>query len=308
MVCDWWRRKSWEACPESLGPQASPTGRCHRTVPTVKGGDLAVTSLLNEGEDLVRGLGGRWLGILVLSQLFWRYAECRFVAHVFELGDQVGEYGALLHLDSLMIAVALPLALYGRAVYVRAGHAQWSTGALGSAWYPLKVPLASLLNYLAVALTLEVLFLLLGWTVVALLPLAGLAGLAAATSVLSGRPGLRDAWGRIFEAHRFPRPLFGLALVIGLALLVAWLNLLALLEAGVWLVGGPLGIDLAAWRILWSKDNPYFLLWAWAGARILVEPFWLASHVALVNRVRSRSSGDDLRRRFAELTMPTAGL
>ncbi len=277
-------------------------------VATVRGHDLAVTSLLNEGEDLVRGLGGRWLGLLVLSQLPWRYAECRFLAHVFELGEEVGDYGALLHLDGLMIAVALPLALYGRAVYVRAAHAQWSADALGNAWYPLKVPLGSLLNYLAVTLTLEILFLLLGWTVIALLPLAGLAGLAAATSVLSGRPGLAAAWRRIFEAHRFPRALFGLGLVIGLALLVAWINLLALLEVGVWLVGGPLGIDLASWRILWSTDNPYFLFWVWAGARILVEPFWLASHVALVNRVRSRSSGEDLRRRFAELTLPTAGL
>lgn len=264
--------------------------------------DLAITSLLNEGEDLVRGLGGRWLGILWLCQLPLRYAECRFLAHVFELGDKAGDYGVLLHWDGLIIALALPLALYGRAVYARGSHAQWSSGQWQTAWYPLRVPLASLLNYLAVSLILEALFMLLGWTVIALLPLAGLAGLAAATTVFNGQPGVVAAWRRIFDHYTF-RLVAGLALVIGLALVVAWVNLLALLQAMVWLAGGPLGIDLAAWRILWSAENPYFLLWAWAGARILVEPFWLASHVALVNRLRSHSSGEDLRRRFAELTL-----
>lgn len=264
--------------------------------------DLAVTSLLNDGEDLVRALGGRWLGLLCLSQLPLRYAECRFIGHLFELGSEASNYGDLLHADALIIALLLPVALYGRAVYVRAGHAEWSGERARSAGYLLKIAPSSLFNYLAVSLVLEVLFLTLGWTLIALLPLAGLAGLAAATSVLNRRPGPLAACRRILQYNTFHRSLIALAAVIGIALLVAWINLLVFLQAAVWLVGGPLGIDLAAWRILWSPSNPYFLLWAWAGARVLVEPFWLAAHVVYINKVRSRSSGEDLKRRFAELT------
>ena len=261
---------------------------------------IKITSSLDEAEDLVRGLGGRWLGLLCLSQLPLRYAECTFWARLWELGGDVSNYGALVHTDALWIALAFPLALYGRAVYARAGQVRWG-GEHVVGLHPLKVPLANLLNYLAVALMLEILFLILGWTLFALPVLGGLAGVAAANSALRQKAGVFGSIGRLVEHSTYVKALIGLALVLGVALLVAWVNLLALLLAGVWLFGDTLGFDLAAWRILWSPSNPYFLLWAWAGARILVEPFWLASHVVYVNKVRSRSSGDDLRRRFAQI-------
>lgn len=267
---------------------------------TVSGKPLKLTSILDEGEDLVRGLGGRWLGLVCLALLPLRYAESRFWAHVLELGEDVSNYGEIMHRDGLWIALALPIGLYGRAVYVRAAHARWSGHGMTSR-QALKVPPGSLLNYLAVTLILELLFLTLGWTLIALLPLAGLAGLAAATSVTSARPGIVAALRRIVEHGTYLRALIGIAGVMGLALLVAWVNLWVCMQGAVALLSGPLGGDVAAWRVLWSPSNPYFLLWAWAGARLVVEPFWLASHVVYANKVRSRSSGDDLRRRFLAL-------
>lgn len=266
----------------------------------MSGPALKITSLLDEAEDLVRALGGRWLGLLCLSQLPLRYAECAFWALLWELGGDVSNYGELVHANAFWIAVALPLALYGRAVYARAGQAQWSSESV-TGLYPLKVPLANLFNYLAVALMLEICFLALGWTFIALPILGGLAGVAAACSALPQKPGIFRAIGQTLSYSNYARALLGLSLVVGVALLVAWFNLLVVLQAGVWLLGDTLGLDLAAWRILWSPSNSYFLLWAWAGTRILVEPFWLAAHVVYVNKVRSRSSGDDLRRRFSQI-------
>lgn len=266
----------------------------------MSGPALKVTSLLDEAEDLVRALGGRWLGLLCLSQLPLRFAECTFWAFLWEFGGDVTHYGDGVHVATLWIALALPLALYGRAVYARAGQAQWSRETV-TGLYPLRVPPANLLNYLAVALLLEILFLILGWTLLALPILGGLAGVAAANSALQQKAGVLGALGRLVEHSIYVRALIGLAMVLGIALLVTWTNLLAVLSAGVWLLGDTLGFDLAAWRILWSPSNPYFLLWAWAGTRILVEPFWLASHVVYVNKVRSRSSGDDLSRRFSQI-------
>ena len=66
------------------------------------------------------------------------------------------------------------------------------------------------------------------------------------------------------------------------------------------LAGAVPGIDLGAWANRLSASSPRFVALVLAGACLVVEPFWVAAHVALVHRLRARETGDDLRAWFEQ--------
>ena len=90
------------------------------------------------------------------------------------------------------------------------------------------------------------------------------------------------------------------------ALLVAVVNLHVLFQAGVWLAGAVPGTDPGRWRALVGASNPRYWLLVLAGAVLAVEPYLLAATTVYVHKVRSRSSGEDLRLWFARLRRSVA--
>jgi hypothetical protein len=107
---------------------------------------------------------------------------------------------------------------------------------------------------------------------------------------------------RVVLGHAFPvAPLLGLFFVVTLGFAIAWLNLIVLFQALLWLAGGLPIPDLSWWQPLLHPQNSDFLLITLAGAALVVEPFWLVFLVVFVARARARTSGEDLRRRFREL-------
>ena len=92
-----------------------------------------------------------------------------------------------------------------------------------------------------------------------------------------------------------------LSLLFALGLFFAALNLHLFTRGALWLASGIASLDLTGWGAVLSLANPPYAVLVLAGASILVEPLWLAALTAHVERVRARSTGDDLRRWFAEL-------
>lgn len=246
-----------------------------------------------------------WAGLLALASLPLRFAQVHAAERLAQLGaDADGYLGHLTALSALVTLLLLP-ALWARAVFTRA-CARRLAGQAGAAGEvavaaALRLPAAGFASYLYTAALAEMLLLGLGWTGIAL-PLVALAGgLAAAISPADEKPG---PFASLASLARKAPPLpvgIGLALVFALAVLVAFANLYAAFQLGLWLAGAAPGLDASWWRVALSADNRLFLFFLAAGALTLVEPFWLAALTAAVAAARSRQTGEDLRARFAEL-------
>ena len=163
----------------------------------------------------------------------------------------------------------------------------------------MRLPLPALISYIYVAVVAELLFVAIGWTVLALPAVALFAGLAAATSSLQERPGPLASLSLPLRSMRPFAPFLGLTVVFGLAVVIAALNLYFLFQVFLWLASAA-GSDLSWWKAAFN-DNPHFYLLVLAGAVSAVEPFWIAALVAAVRRVRARESGEDLFAWFAEI-------
>src|SRR6266571_5181787 len=164
----------------------------------------------------------------------------------------------------------------------------------------LRVPARELAGYLVAALFVEALFWMLLLTFVAPVALLVGAGLAAAASGRAG-PGpleaLRELGRSVGPAMRLVR----LLVVFAFGLAFAAINLHLFFRLGLWLASGLAGLDTTSWDAVLGWQNPLYRVLIVTGAAMLLEPVWLAALTVHVELLRSRSSGDDLRRWFAEL-------
>jgi hypothetical protein len=92
-----------------------------------------------------------------------------------------------------------------------------------------------------------------------------------------------------------------LTAIFAVALLLALINLFFLFALGLWLAGGASGLDLSWWQVTLTPGNQQYLMLLIACAVTVLEPFWIASLVAAVRRVRARESGEDLAAWFADI-------
>lgn len=250
-----------------------------------------------------------WAGLLALSLLPLRFAEAHFANRLAQLGEGASSHLGHLTALSTLITLALLPALWGRAVFTRAAARRLASRAGAAGELPLaqelRLPLAGFAAYLYTAAWAELVFLGLGWTVVAL-PLAALiSGLAAVVSPSDQggeRPGLLASLAALVQKAPPVAVLLGLAFVFTLAVIVAFFNVYFAFQIGLWLAGAVPGLDLSWWTLALSFDNRLFIAFVTVIAVTLVEPFWLAALVAATAAARSRQTGEDLRARFAELT------
>ncbi|MFP5288321.1 MAG: hypothetical protein ACLGI9_21475 [Thermoanaerobaculia bacterium] len=269
----------------------------------MKPGGLSVTEVLDEAAELVPREVAGWAGLLALASLPLRFLEAHFLNRLFQLGDSATSYVDYLLSLSWLVAFALLPALWGRAVFARACALALSgrAAARGAPLRALRPSLPSFAAYVYTAAAAELLLVLLGWTVVALPFLALYAGLAAATSYLQDRPGPLASLVLPLRVLQPFFPFLGLTALFGVALLIAFVNLLFFFMFGLWLAGGASGLDLSWWQVALSPDNQQYSLLIVACAVTVVEPFWIASLVAAVRRVRARESGEDLAAWFADI-------
>ncbi|MFL6201563.1 MAG: DUF4129 domain-containing protein [Thermoanaerobaculia bacterium] len=271
----------------------------------MKPGGVSVTDVLDEAAELVPREVAGWAGLLALTSLPLRFLEAHFLNRLFQLGDSATSYVDYLMSLSWLVAFALLPALWGRAVFARAcALALSGRAAVARGNIPLRALRPSFPSFAAYAYAAtfaELLFVLLGWTGIALPLIVLYAGLAAATSYLQERPGPLASLALPLRTLRPFVPFLGLTAVFGVALAIALLNLFFLFALGLWLAGGASGLDLSWWQVALSGDNQQYVLLVVACAVTVVEPFWIASLVAAVRRVRARESGEDLAAWFAEI-------
>jgi hypothetical protein len=270
----------------------------------------ALTVLDEAAARVTRELPG-WAGLAVLTALPLRFLEVHFLERVFELGKHAGDYGSYLRSISWWITLASALAFWGRAVLAHAvvlsltgergeggereaGRQAWKLrpGALAAGFYAF--------------LFTQVLLLTLGITLVGAAAALALSGLAAATVHLQEKVGPIAPLRTLFRQARPLRVYAGLFLLAAVLFVVAYANLAALFQLGLWAAGGLPGIALARWRAALSFSNRHFLLLLGAGATLAVEPFWIAALAVAVHRARARQSGEDLRGWFEEIAAERA--
>lgn len=268
---------------------------------------LSTSSILDEATEAVSRGAAPWLAAVWLTALPVRLLQVHFFREALALGRAAAEYGDYLRGLSLTMLVAFLLSLYGRAAYVRACRLSLQSGRVPGR-EALRLPAAQLACYVYTALSIEILFFALMWTLAAVPVLVLLAGLAAASSHRLERPGLLQPWREISRSSGSVKNLLALIFVFGIAFLIVWVNLYLAIRAGLWLMGGigGGGVDLAAWSYL-MRPNPHFLLLpaellptllTLAGASLVVEPFWLASLTVYEYRFRVSETGEDLRQWF----------
>jgi hypothetical protein len=260
----------------------------------------ALGEILDDASALVARVSTPWVGLLWLTAAPLRLAQAHFAARLGELGDEAGSYGDHLG-DLALVATALfLLSLWGRAVFARACTRDLGAGDEAGR-ERLRVPAGSFAAYACAALAVEAAFYATALAVVTVPALALVAGLLAATSPLVERPSLLRPFSVVSASGGRVGPLVGLVLLFGAAFLLAALNLVVLVQAGLWLAGGVAGLDVARWQGVLGLANPRLLLVVAAGAWLLVEPWWLAALVVHVHARRARSTGEDLRLWFDRL-------
>lgn len=254
--------------------------------------------LLDESAELV-SRASPWMAALWLTAMPARFALAWLAARVLQLGPKAHEHGAhLLHLAYAALGLWL-LSLYGRQVWVRACR-QALEGAPPRGPAGWRVPPRELAGAVVAALFVELAFWLSSFTVlvpIAMLPAAALAAAAAPR----GGPGFFKPLVEMARGAGSFWTLTFLMFLMLLALFLAMLNLMVLFSLAAWVAQPVLGIEGAAWPVVLSGTNRLFVIVLVAGATLLVEPFWLAAMTVHVEKVRAASSGEDLRRWFAEL-------
>jgi len=255
----------------------------------------SAVALLDQAVDLVTGSPGA-VAVLWLTALPARFLLVGYL-QAFGNTDTPAE-AALLVLAYAMLALWLP-SLYGRQVFVRACR-RGMEGEVPEGGWGLRVPLRELAGAVVAALLVEVVFWALAFTFVVPLAMVVAAALAAAAAPVGGPSpaaavrSMLDGTGRVLT-------LAFLFLLCALAALLAGLNLHVLFVLSTWLARSVAPLDTPAWARLLSYANPLYRQLLVVGATLLVEPFWLAAVAVHVERVRSQSSGEDLRHTFEEL-------
>jgi hypothetical protein len=260
----------------------------------------ALSEILDDAGALVPRVAAPWAGLLWLTAAPVRLAQAHFAARLVELGDEAGAYGSHLADLALVTTALFLLSLFGRAAFARACTRDLGAGDEAGR-ERLRVPAGSFAAYAGAALAVEAAFYATALAVVTVPALALVAGLLAATSPLVERPSLVRSLSVFSASAGRAGPLAALVLVFGAAFLLAALNLVVLVQAGLWMAGGVAGFDVARWQGVLGVANPRLLLVVAAGAWLLVEPWWLAALVVYAHSLRARSTGEDLRLWFERL-------
>jgi hypothetical protein len=253
--------------------------------------------LVDDAADAV-GRVPAWVGLLWLTALPSRLLLAFLCVRLLELGESAVHHAFWIRRMAFLLLCAWLLSLWGRQAFVRAcRHAFQSSRPAPAAL--LRVPIREMAAHVASALAAEALF----WATlvtVAAPPFVTLgAALAAAVPATAPSPrlALQAVWDAIAPFSRLVR----LLLLFLLAVPIAGLNLHVLAHAIAWLASGFAGVDVAPWSAVLDLRNPTYTALLLTGAFLLLEPLWLASVAAHVERTRARSTGEDLRRWFSEL-------
>lgn len=260
---------------------------------------LSTTAVLDEASEVVSIVAAPWAGLLIATAIPYRFLQALFLDQLLEAGSRASEYGDLLGGTAMMIAGAILIALWGRAVFARAcrlalgrgirpGREAWRVPAPALASYLLTSSVAILFGYVSL------------FTCVGVLVVALFAGLAIGTAELNERVSLVTPFRTIVRHARTMTPL-ALALVFFCALFTGLVNIAAAFAIGVWLVSATGGFDAPNWPLLFTPNNRRYLLMLIAGAFVAVEPFWIAAQVVFVRKAGAEERGDDLRAWFEEL-------
>jgi hypothetical protein len=260
---------------------------------------LSTTSVLDEAADAV-SMTAPWAGVLIATALPYRFLQALFLDQLFEAGSGAAHYGNVLGATANLTVATILLALWGRAVYARACRLALARGSAPGreAW---RVPPAALASYVLTASTAMLLGYVSLFTVIGFAVPVLLSGLAIGTMELNDRASVFAPFGHIFRSTKRVGIPIALLFVFFVALIVALLNLASAFEVAKWLAGAIGTFDAPNWRLLFSGGNRRYVLMLFAGAIVLVEPFWIAAHVIFVRKAGAVESGDDLRAWFDEL-------
>jgi hypothetical protein len=261
---------------------------------------LSTTSVLDEAADAVSMTAAPWAGVLMATAIPYRFLQALFLDQLFEVGSGASHYGNLLGTTANLTVATIVLALWGRAVYARACRLALARGSSPGreAW---RVPPAALASYILTASTAMMLGYLSIFTVVGVIGVVMFAGLAIGTMELNDRVSVTAPFRHIARHAKHIAIPFALLFILFCATIVALINVAAAFELGKWLVGTVGAFDAPNWQSLFSGDNRRFVLILFAGALVIVEPFWIAAHVIFVRKAGAVESGDDLRTWFDEL-------
>lgn len=260
---------------------------------------LTTTAVVDEAADAV-SINAPWAGVLMLTALPYRFLQALFLDQLFEVGAGASHYGNLLGSTANLTVATIVLALWGRAVYARACRLALARGGAPGreAW---RVPPAALASYILTASTAMLCGYLSLFTIIGVPVVVMVSGLAIGTMELNDRVSVTAPFTRIFRHAQPLRIPVALLFVFFCASFVALINLAAAFELGKWLAGSVSGFDAPNWRELFAMGNRRYVLMLFAGALVIVEPFWIAAHVIFVRKAGAVESGDDLRTWFDEL-------
>src|SRR5258708_24699556 len=119
-----------------------------------------------------------------------------------------------------------------------------------------------------------------------------LSGIAVGTMELNREAGLRAPLRLIVRYLKSSRTLLAVTLIFALALLMAWINLYSVAELVLWLANAFAGTDTARWaKLIGSR---HFAWLSFAGAVLLIAPFWGAAHARPRRKAWAQQSGGEL--------------
>jgi hypothetical protein len=261
---------------------------------------LSTTGVLDEAADVVSMTASSWAAVQIVTALPYRFLQVIFLDQLFETGPTASHYGNLLGTTANITVVTILIALWGRAVYARACRLALSRGVAPGreAW---RVRPAALASYILTASTAMIVGYISLFTIFGYVGVLIFAGMAVGTIELNERASLFGPFANIFRyTKRMGVPL-ALVFVFFCAMFVAFVNLAAAFELGKWLAGAAGGFDAPNWQQLFTASNRRYILMLFAGAVVIVEPFWIAAHVIFIRKAGAEESGDDLRTWFDEL-------
>lgn len=278
----------------------------------MRNANLNTAGILNASVQLTLRAASPWMGVLWITALPLRLLQVYFAFQLLLLSEPQFYLYYLWRLSTLVFA-AFIVSLYGRAVYVRACYYAGNS-AVESKFEALKVPLSDFIPYVYTALINEFFFYLTLFTIVMWPPFIVYGGLAAATSYGIGGPKMIGAPLNAFKISWTSFwALAGISLVFFFGMIMALINLYFLIVIALKLGGGILGSALPRWEYIFEPGplgllpkQPLTYALLVVGASLIVEPFWLAANVDLVQRVRARKSGEDLQLWFQEIKKEAA--
>ena len=261
---------------------------------------LSTTTVLDESAESVRTAAAPWAGVLILTALPYRFAQVYFVDRLMQFGSDASHYGRYLLTIAGWTMFAFLVARWGRFVFARAVRLAAESGrTVGRE--AMRIPPATLIDYLYTSLIIECISVAAFVTCLAPAICTIVSGLAIGTAELNEQPSPIGPFRRIAGQGRNVKIAVALALVFGVAAVVALVNITAMFGIGLWLGSAVGGWDVQRWTRLLSPANRRFLLVVIAGALMVIEPFWVAAHVTLVRKGEAAESGDDLRAWLEEL-------